>query len=330
MKLSNDNQIMFNIVPLFGAHQNRNLASGCDFFMMKKQVHSKSNPLIFKVVEPAQLMEFIMRKMDGISRNKVKHLLANGVVSVDGERTSQFNFELQPGMQVEIGKPSAKERFYSKWLKIVYEDKYLVVIDKKEGLLSNSPTVDQETAQSILNQYFTASQQRCRAHTIHRLDRDTSGLMLFAKDKKIAMSFEENWKEKVYDRRYVAVVEGKLEPREGTVESWLKDNKMFVTYSSPTDNGGKFAVTHYQVLISNKNYSLVDFHLDTGRKNQIRVHAQDLGHPIVGDEKYGSTDNSLGRLCLHAYRLCFIHPTTGKEHEFETPFPKVFEKPFNK
>ena len=298
--------------------------------MMKKQVHSKSNPLIFKVVEPAQLMEFIMRKMDGISRNKVKHLLANGVVSVDGERTSQFNFDLQPGMQVEIGKPSAKERFYSKWLKIVYEDKYLVVIDKKEGLLSNSPTVDQETAQSILNQYFTASQQRCRAHTIHRLDRDTSGLMLFAKDKKIAMSFEENWKEKVYDRRYVAVVEGKLEPRDGTVESWLKDNKMFVTYSSPTDNGGKFAVTHYQVLISNKNYSLVDFHLGTGRKNQIRVHAQDLGHPIVGDEKYGSTDNSLGRLCLHAYRLCFIHPTTGKEHEFETPFPKVFEKPFNK
>ena len=295
---------------------------------MKKQVHSQNNPLIFKVVETAKLMEFIMRKMDGISRTKVKHMLANGVVSVDGERTSQFDFELKPGMQVEIGKPSAKERFYSKWLKIVYEDKQLVVIDKKEGLLTNSPGKEQETAQSILNQYFTASQQRCRAHTIHRLDRDTSGLMLFAKDKKIAMMFEENWKEKVYDRRYVAVVEGKLEPRQGTVESWLKDNKAFVTYSSPTDNGGKFAVTHYQVLVSNNNYSLVDFHLETGRKNQIRVHAQDLGHPIVGDEKYGSHDNSLGRLCLHAYRLCFIHPTTGKEHEFETPFPKVFEKPF--
>lgn len=294
-----------------------------------RKPHSKSNPLKFKVVETAPLMEFIMKKMDGISRTKVKHMLANGVVSVDGERTSQFDFALQPGMTVEIGKPSAKERFYSKWLKIVYEDKYLVVIDKKEGLLTNSPTKEQETAQSILNDYFTASQQRCRAHTIHRLDRDTSGLMLFAKDKKIAMSFEENWKEKVYDRRYVAVCEGKVEPREGTVESWLKDNKMFVTYSSPTDNGGKYAVTHYQVLISNNRYSLVDFHLETGRKNQIRVHAQDLGHPIVGDEKYGSTDNSLGRLCLHAYRLCFIHPTTGKEHEFETDFPKVFEKPFH-
>ena len=205
-----------------------------------------------------------------------------------------------------------------------------MVIDKKEGLLTNSPGKEQETAQSILNQYFTVSQQRCRAHTIHRLDRDTSGLMLFAKDKKIALSFEENWKEKVYDRRYVAVCEGRVEPREGTVKSWLKDNKMFVTYSSPTDNGGKLAITHYEVLESNKNYSLVDFHLETGRKNQIRVHAQDLGHPIVGDEKYGSHDNSLGRLCLHAYRLCFIHPTTGKAHEFETPFPKVFEKPFRK
>lgn len=297
--------------------------------MKERKPHSKENPLKFKVLEPAPLMEFIMKKMDGISRTKVKHMLANGVVSVDGERTSQFDFELKPGMTVEIGKPSAKERFYSKWLKIVYEDKYLVVIDKKEGLLTNSPGKEQETAQSILNQYFTASQQRCRAHTIHRLDRDTSGLMLFAKDKKVAMMFEEDWKEKVYDRRYVAVCEGKVIPREGTVESWLKDNKMFVTYSSPTDNGGKFAVTHYEVLVSNSRYSLVDFHLETGRKNQIRVHAQDLGHPIVGDEKYGSHDNSLGRLCLHAYKLCFHHPLKDKDFEFETPFPKVFEKPFH-
>ena len=299
-------------------------------YKSEKKPHSQANPLQLKVNEPSLLMEFIMRKMDGISRTKVKHYLANGVVSVNGERTSQFDFKLQPGMTVEIGKPSAKERFYSKWLKIVYEDKHLVVIDKKEGLLTNSPTKEQDTAQSILNHYFTVTQQRCRAHTIHRLDRDTSGLMLFAKDKKIAMMFEEDWKEKVYDRRYVAVCEGRVEPHEGVVKSWLKDNKAFVTYSSPEDNGGKYAVTHYEVLASNNNYSLVDFHLDTGRKNQIRVHAQDLGHPIVGDEKYGSHDNSLGRLCLHAYRLCFIHPTTGKEHEFETPFPMAFERLFRK
>ncbi len=284
----------------------------------------------FTVKEPAKLMDCLMRQMDGISRTKVKNMLACGSITVDGERTSQYDFPLEPGMTVEVSKTTPKQRFYSKWLKVVYEDKYLVVIDKKEGLLTNSPTKEKDTAQDILNQYFTVTQQRCRAHTIHRLDRDTSGLMLFAKDKKIALRFEEHWKETVYDRRYVAVCEGRVSPPVGTVESWLKDNKAFVTYSSPTDNGGKFAVTHYEVLQSNDRYSLVEFHLDTGRKNQIRVHAQDLGHPIVGDEKYGSTDNSLGRLCLHAYRLCFVHPVTGKEHEFETAFPKAFEKPFGR
>lgn len=294
----------------------------------KKTPHSQKNPLKFNVTEPAPLMEFLMKKLDGISRNKVKRMLANKVVSVDEEKTTQFDFGLQPGMVVEIGKPTAKERFHSQWLKIVYEDKYLVVIDKKEGLLTNSPTKEVDTAQSILNQYFIVSQQRCRAHTIHRLDRDTSGLMLFAKDKKVALMFEEDWKGTVYDRRYVCVVSGQMEEHEGKVASWLKDNKAFITYSSPTDNGGKYAETYYETLISNKRYSLVECRLETGRKNQIRVHMQDIGHPVVGDPKYGNGDNPLGRLGLHAYKLCFHHPVTRKDLEFETPFPAVFEKPF--
>lgn len=275
-------------------------------------------------------MDFLMKKLDGISRTKAKHMLANKVVSVNGERTSKFDFALEPNMVVEIGKPTAKERFRSPWLNIVYEDKYLLVIDKKEGLLTNSPTKEQDTAQSILNQYFIATQQRCRAHTIHRLDRDTSGLMLFAKDKKVALMFEEDWKKTVYDRRYVAVVSGQMEQQEGKVCSWLKDNKAFITYSSPTDNGGKYAETYYWVLDSTKRYSLVELSLETGRKNQIRVHMKDLGHPVVGDQKYGNGDNSLGRLCLHAYKLCFTHPVTGKDLEFETDFPTVFERPFPK
>ena len=147
----------------------------------KKVPHSKENPLKFNVTEESQLMDFLMKKMDGISRNKVKRMLANKVVSVDGKRTTQFDFALQPGMTVEIGKPTARERFQNPKLKIVYEDKYIVVIDKHEGLLTNSPTKEKDTAQGILNEYFIATQQRCRAHTIHRLDRDTSGLMLFAK-----------------------------------------------------------------------------------------------------------------------------------------------------
>ena len=296
----------------------------------ERKPHSKSNPLKFNVTEESKLMEFLMKKMDGISRNKVKNMLANKVVSVDGNRTSQFDFALQPGMVVEIGKPTAKERFRSPWLSIVYEDKYLLVIDKKEGLLTNSPTKEKDTAQSILNQYFIYTNQRCRAHTIHRLDRDTSGLMLFAKSKEVAFMFEEDWKNTVYDRRYVAVVCGEIREREGKVASWLKDNKAFFTYSSPTDNGGKYAETYYETLMTYRGYSLVELQLETGRKNQIRVHMADIGHPVVGDVKYGNGDNSLGRLCLHAYKLCFHHPIKKKDMEFETPFPAVFGKPFPK
>lgn len=278
--------------------------------------------------EPILLMDFLMKKLDGISRNKVKRMLANKVVSVNSKRTTQFDFALEPGMVVEIGKPTAKERFRSLWLNIVYEDKYLLVIDKKEGLLTNSPTKEKDTAQGILNQYFIYTQQRCRAHTIHRLDRDTSGLMLFAKSKEVALMFEEDWKNTVYDRRYVAVVSGCVEKKEGMVASWLKDNKASVTYSSPTDNGGKYAETFYRTLYSNPKYSLMELLLETGRKNQIRVHMADIGHPVVGDSKYGNDDNSLGRLCLHAFKLCFHHPVKKKDMEFETPFPKVFAKPF--
>ena len=294
----------------------------------KKVPHSKDNPLKFNVTEESQLMDFLMKKLDGISRNKVKRMLANKVVSVDSKRTTQFDFALQPGMVVEIGKPTARERFYHPKLEIVYEDKYLLVINKKEGLLTNSPTKEKDTAQGILNQYFISTQQRCRAHTIHRLDRDTSGLMLFAKSKEVALMFEEDWKNTVYDRRYVAVVCGGMEKQSGVVESWLKDNKAFITYSSPVDNGGKFAQTYYETLMVHKGYSLVELTLETGRKNQIRVHMADIGHPVVGDVKYGNGDNSLGRLCLHAYKLCFHHPLKKKDMEFETPFPAVFGRPF--
>ena len=294
----------------------------------KRTPHSKSNPLKFNVSEESKLMEFLMKKLDGISRNKVKNMLANKVVSVDGNRTTQFDFALQPGMVVEIGKPTAKERFRNPWLDIVYEDKFLVVINKKEGLLSNGPVNKKETAQNILNQYFIYTQQRCRAHTIHRLDRDTSGLMLFAKSKEVALMFEEDWKNTVYDRRYVAVVCGEVREKDGKVASWLKEGRDLVTYSSPTDNGGKYAETYYETLMTHKGYSLLELELETGRKNQIRVHMADIGHPVVGDVKYGNGDNSLGRLCLHAFKLCFHHPIKDKDMEFETPFPAVFGKPF--
>ena len=238
---------------------------------------------------------------------------------------TRHNFLLEPEMTVEIIRNGGGNVFRSHWLKIVYEDKYLFVIEKRNGILCNSPHPGDETVQSILNDYLESKHQRCHAHTVHRLDRDTSGLMLFAKDKKIALRFEENWKQTVYDRRYVALVHGEMRKKSGTISSWLKDNSQFVTFSSKYDNGGKYAVTHYRLLKASGGYSLVELQLETGRKNQIRVHMQDIGFPVIGDPKYGDGDNPIGRLGLHAYKLCFTHPVTGEDLKFETPFPKEFK-----
>jgi len=276
------------------------------------------------VLENDTLLPFVMKKMNGISRNKAKNILSGGSISVDGKKVTQHDFELKPGMEVKIGRNQTGEPLNSHWVRIVYEDQYLFVVEKRSGILCNSPHSDEETVQGILNQYLEKNHQRCHAHTIHRLDRDTSGLLLFAKDKKVALKFEENWKETVYDRRYVALVHGEMRKKEGAISSWLKDNAQFLTYSSKTDNGGKFATTHYKLIKVSDGYSLVELKLDTGRKNQIRVHLADIGFPVVGDPKYGDGDDKIGRLGLHAYKLCFIHPITHEDLKFETEFPVSF------
>lgn len=181
---------------------------------------------------------------------------------------------------------------------------------------------------TVLDDYLHKSRQKCSIHVVHRLDRDTSGLMIYAKDYETEQVLERNWHNIVYDRRYVAVVSGEIVEDGGTISSWLKDNKAYITYSSQTDNGGKFAVTHFNVLARTTEHTLVEFKLETGRKNQIRVHSADIGHPVCGDTKYGNGDNPLLRLCLHAYILCFYHPVTGERLDFETPIPASFNKLF--
>ena len=278
----------------------------------------------FTVKESCELMVFLMTKMSGISRTKVKNMLSNGLVWVDDDVVSQYNYMLQPGMQVRIGKKEEKRKFTSKWMRIVFEDKYIVIVEKREGIVTNSPT-DEISIQKVLNHYFEFTRQRCRAHTVHRLDKHTSGLLIFAKDKKISLMFEKDWKNIISDRRYVAVVEGFMEKEYGTAESYLKDNRMFVSYSTTSDaDGGKHAITHYKTLKRKPDFSLVELRLETGRKNQIRVHMQDLKHPIVGDDKYGSTTDPLHRVALHAYKLSFTHPVTNEELNFETPIPDNF------
>lgn len=285
--------------------------------------------LTFKVTESSQLLPFLMEKMHGISRNRVKALLTNRVVLVDNKITTHPLAELQPGQVVQLDRSKHKMSFHSNNLDIVYEDPYLMVVDKRPGLLSMSNNTRQETVQTVLNRYLEKGGGRCTSHLVHRLDRDTSGLMVYAKDVQTQQSLIRGWQELVTDRRYIALVSGEFEKPEGVVRSWLTEDKRFVIHSSPVDNGGLFAVTRYRVLESGNGYSLVELQLETGRKNQIRVHMADLGHPVVGDYKYGSEDNSIRRLGLHAYMLCFRHPVTGKYLRFETPIPLSFERSLN-
>lgn len=287
---------------------------------------SKYTELIVR--KPMLLMEFLMQEMHGISRNKVKAILSGHGVSVDRKLVTQYDFELTPGMVVRVSKHKRSTELNSKFVKIVYEDKDIIVIEKNIGILSMAATTQTFCVKTILDEYFKRRHFKCTAHVVHRLDRDTSGLMIYAKNVEVQQILEENWQNIVTDRRYVAVLCGKMEKEGGTVTSWLKDNKAFITYSSLVDNGGKYAVTHYHTLKTNDDFSLVELKLETGRKNQIRVHMQDLGHPVAGDVKYGNGRNPIGRLALHAFRLNFYHPRTREFMNFETPFPTPFVRLF--
>ena len=273
----------------------------------------------YRVTEPGELMDFLMKKMAGISRTRVKALLTNRVVLVDNTIQTLYNYPLQPGMCVQISKEKHKHEFRHPMLKVLYEDAYIIVVEKKEGLLSVATERQKErTAQHILNEYVKRIHRGNRIYVVHRLDRETSGIMMYAKDEKTQHTLRDNWHDLVRDRRYVAIVAGDMEQDEGTVRSWLTDRKLYVS-SSPVDDGSKYSVTHYHTIKRANGFSLLELNLETGRKNQIRVHMQSLGHPVVGDERYGCEVNPLGRLA------CFYHPVTHEWMEFETPYPTPFK-----
>lgn len=275
----------------------------------------------------APLLEFLINNVSE-SRNKLKATLQGRGIKVNGKVVTQFDTQLNVGDKVMVSRRKNNNTFKSRYVKIVYEDRWIVVVEKNIGILSMAAGHSTLNVKSVLDDYFQKSHQKCRAHVVHRLDRDTSGLMIYAKDIDTEQILEHNWHQIVYDRRYVAVVSGEMENDEGTVANWLKDSKAYVTYSSPVDNGGKYAVTHYRVLNRTTEHSLVEYRLETGRKNQIRVHSADMSHPVCGDVKYGNGDDPLHRLCLHAYMLCFVHPVTGERMEFATPIPTSFKSLF--
>lgn len=282
--------------------------------------------ITFEVKESSELMKFLIANLKGKSRENIKSLLAHSQVAVDGKMTTQFNHPLEIGQQVSISKVrvSKLNSDYQK-LNIIFEDAHIIVIEKREGLLSMATEKEKEqTAYSLLSEYIKKKNPNNLIFIVHRLDRETSGLMMFAKSIEVQQKLQEAWKEVVVERNYVVVVEGQVEKNEGTITSWLKENKALTMYSSPTENDGQKSITHYKVLKRNKKYSLLDIKLETGRKNQIRVHMKEIGHSVIGDKKYGGEKSPIGRLGLHARILAFVHPITGEPLRFETPIPKKF------
>lgn len=295
---------------------------------MSGAAYAASKYIEIPVREESNLMDFLLKQM-GITRNRAKDLLTGRAVSVDRKLATHYDTPLHPGQVVRVSRHRQNTMLLNKYVKIVYEDKDIIVIEKSEGILSMASTPKQYCVKNVLDEYFEKRHFKCTAHVVHRLDRETSGLMIYAKNIETAKILEDNWHDMVYDRRYIAVLCGRVEKEGGTIQSWLRESKSFVTYSSPTDNGGKLAITHYHRLRSTDDFSLVEMKLETGRKNQIRVHMADLGNPVAGDQKYGNGRDPLHRLALHAYRLNFYHPITREQMQFETPIPKEFLIFFN-
>lgn len=277
------------------------------------------------VKEASELMAFLVAQLPHKNRNNIKTLLRDGQIVVDGQTVTQYNHLLQVGQQVEVRREKGPATNAYKGLTIVFEDEHLIVIDKQEGLLSiATDTQKTNTAYYILSGHVKRQNPAAKVFIVHRLDRDTSGLMVFAKSEQAKKLLQESWQTAVEQRTYLAVTEGVLRQPEGTVRSYLQESKALVIYSSQNPNEGQLAITHYQTLKQTSRYSLVKVDLETGRKNQIRVHMQDLGHPIVGDIKYGARTNPIGRLGLHAWVLSFTHPITGESLRYQTAIPRKF------
>ena len=295
----------------------------------------------YRVEEVAELLPFLLTKMGGMTRTSVKQLLGQRRVKVNNAIQTRHDTPLHKGdlITIESGRGNVELRHPK--LCIIYEDDALIVVEKKNGLLT--VPVNQKSSEttvfSILKEYVKKQSYRNTVHVVHRLDRETSGLLVFAKSSELQEYMRTYWRQLVTKRTYVALVEGKLAQKEGKITSWLtEDSRTALVSSSPVDNGGQLAITNYKVLqelesgleSQESEISLVELNLETGRTNQIRVHMASMGHPVVGDRKYGNGNESspIDRLCLHARTLEFIHPMTEKKVRFEASTPKEFARIF--
>lgn len=273
------------------------------------------------VKENEILIEFLKKIFSNLSKNSVKSLLHNEKVFVNGNMTTKYNYELNAGDVVEIREKVAKN------IDIIYEDKDIIVINKPSGLLTVATEKEKnKTAYHLVMEYLKKKNKNNRIFIIHRLDKDTSGIIMFAKNERAKHLYQDNWNDIVKKRCYYAVIDGKMENKEGTIKSYLKENGNMVY--SVEDRSGKLAITEYKVLKERKNISLLDINLKTGRKNQIRVHMKENKTPILGDLKYGEKSKLINRLALHAYKLELINPVTKKLLTFEINMPNEFKTLF--
>lgn len=281
-----------------------------------------------EITEEAFLLEFLLKTFKGQSRNSVKSLLSSHRISVNGAPTSQYNYKLVKGDTLIITKQPIKRKIRSN-LPIIYENDEIIVINKPSGLLSVPSDKEKgSTAYRMVNDYVQQKDKHNRIFITHRLDEDTSGVLMFSKNPKICEAFQDKWNDIVKKRGYFAIVEGVMEEKKKTIKTRLVKNAQNLMYSTKKKNDGQLAITHYEVIKENEEYSLLDVNIDTGRKNQIRVHLGELGHHVIGDDKYGEPKNPLKRLGLHAYELTFIHPISGKKMTFTAPMPKEFDSLF--
>lgn len=290
-----------------------------------------SKPLPVQTVATATtLLPYLLATYPSKGRQLLKKVLTAGQVMVNGNRATRHDVPLLPGDSVVVSWTPAPPKPVFMKLTLEYEDDHLLVINKMAGLLSIATDREAElTAYRQLREYVKGSRTGDGLFIVHRLDRDTSGLMLFAKSEQVQETLQRNWTEAVISRRYVALVEGHVAEPSGTVRSYLRESKALKMHSSRHPDEGDLAITHYTTDKAGQHYSLLSLELETGRKNQIRVHLADLKHPVAGDKKYGARTNPVGRLGLHAAGLVFVHPVTQKTMTFSLPVPRSFLRAVN-
>lgn len=275
------------------------------------------------VEKEGELLDYLYKNID-MPKKRIKQYLTHGSIFVNNNRTTQYNYKLIPGMNIVIDTDNKNKKELP--FNILFEDEHIIVVNKPSGLLTIATAKEKDkTLYHIVREYLVSKNRNARVFIVHRLDKDTSGIVVLAKDEKTKNKLQENWNEYVSLREYVAVVHGKLKKEEDRIVQRLKETKTNLVYISRNDEG-KEAITNYKVIKENDSYSELSIKIETGRKNQIRVAMATIGNPIVGDKKYGNPKDKESRLYLHANRLKMYYPEIKKDILFETPIPSEFKK----